>query len=61
MPFAFMGLLSSSGASRLGGGLAPHPAAEVGTFVVVKESNNPNPSPIGNRFGLYWFGAGGGT
>lgn len=56
-----MGLLSSSGASRLGGGLAPHPAAEVGTFVVVKESNNPNPSPIGNRFGLYWFGAGGGT
>ena len=22
-----------------------------------KKSNNPNPSPIGNRFGLYWFGA----
>ena len=23
-----------------------------------KKSNNPNVSPIGNRFGLYWFGAG---
>ena len=24
-------------------------------------TNNPNPFPIGNKFGLYWFGAGGGT
>ena len=23
-----------------------------------KKTNNPNPSPIGNRFGLYGFGAG---
>ena len=25
-----------------------------------KKTNNPNPSPIGKRFGLYGFGAGGG-
>ena len=26
-----------------------------------KKTNNPNPSPIGKRFGLYGRGAGGGT
>ena len=26
-----------------------------------KKTNNPNPSPIGNKFGLYWFGAADGT
>ena len=26
-----------------------------------KNTKNPNPSPIGNKFGLYWFGAPPGT
>ena len=50
-----------SWASRLGGELAFHPVAEIGGLMTVKKTNNPNPSPIGNKFGLYWFGADDGT
>ena len=33
----------------------------VGAFIAVPKSNHPNPSPIGNRFGFYWFGMSGDT
>ena len=40
----------------LGSGLALHPVAEMSVLITLEKTNNPNPFPIGNKFGLYWFG-----
>ena len=44
-------------ASWLGCRSALHPVAEMGGFVVVEKTKNPNPSPIEKRFGFSLFGA----
>ena len=38
-----------------------HPIAEMGVLITLEKTNNPNPFPSGNKFGLYWLGADGGT
>ena len=48
-PFSFMGPVFLPWASAWRSAVF-HAVAKMSGFVAVKESNNPNPSPIGNRF-----------